>query len=273
MERVRIGGLEVSRFILGGNPLSGFSHQDASADAEMKHYYTCERVKALYREAERLGVTTHIGRADHHIIRLLMEYWDEGGTIEWIAQTCPELGSAERGALNGITNGAKAVFVHGGQMDHYLAHKRLDEVPRAIDLIHDAGLPAGVAGHTPEVFEWAEEHLACDFYMCCYYDPVPREDTAEHLSGSREAFDPAHRERMTAAIQGLSRPVIHYKVLASGRNEPQAAFRYAAGKMRPGDAVCVGIYPKHRPDELKEDVRLFEESLKSVALAELAEDG
>ncbi len=258
MEKVKLGDLEASRFILGGNPFSGFSHQSRRADDEQRHWYTCERIKATYREAERVGITTHIGRADHHITRVLMEHWDEGGTIQWIAQTCPEIGSPRRGALNGIRFGAKAAFVHGGQMDHYLMHGRLDEIPAVIDMIHDAGLPAGVAGHTPEVFEWAEEHLDCDFYLCSYYNPVARGQSPENLGPREEKYDRADRDRMTATIQRLSKPAVHYKILAAGRHDPREAFQYAASKMRPGDAACIGIYTKDRPDELEEDVRLME---------------
>lgn len=261
IEKVKLGDLEVSRFILGGNPQSGYSHWTPAKDVEMKHYFTAEHTKALYRQAEELGVTTHIGRADHHIIRVLMEHWDEGGKIQWIAQTCPEVGSPERGALNGIHNGAKAVYIHGGQMDHFQIHNRLEELLPVINMIHDAGLPAGVAGHRPEIFEWAEERLECDFYMCSYYNPLFRGTTAEHVSVEDEVFDPADRERMTATIQRLSKPVIHYKIMASGRNEPGEAFRYTVSKMRPGDAVCVGIYPKDKPDMLAEDLRLFHQAL------------
>jgi len=262
VDTVRLGSLEVSRFILGGNPFSGFSHQTSEMDREQLHYYSCEQIKATYREAERLGVNTHIGRADHHIIRTLMEYWDQGGTIQWIAQTCPELGTPERGAQNGLRNGAKAVFVHGGSMDFCRIHGRLDEIAPVINMIHDHGLPAGVAGHTPAIFEWADEHLNCDFYMCSYYDPVSREKGAENPgAGDDERFRKEDRDRMAACIKHLSKPVIHYKVLAAGRTEPRAAFDFVARTMRDGDAVCVGAYTKHRPNEIAEDVRLLEESL------------
>jgi len=264
VETVKLGGLEVSRFILGGNPFSGFSHLSPQMDHEQLHYYTCERIKQTYREAERAGVTAHIGRADHHITRTLMEYWDEGGTIQWIAQTCPEVGSPERGAQNGFRFGAKAVFLHGGHMDFLRLQGRLDEIPPVINMIHDRGLPAGVAGHTPEVFEWAEEHLDCDFYMCSYYNPVPRDKAPDNPgAGNEDRFRPEDRERMTSAIQRLSKPVIHYKIMAAGRNDPREAFQYAAGKMRPGDAVCVGVHTKHRPDEIAEDVRLLGDSLRA----------
>jgi hypothetical protein len=257
---VKLGNLEITRFILGGNPQSGFSHWDAAGDQEMRHYYTAERCKALLREAERLGITTHIARADHHIIRLLMEYWDEGGTIQWIAQTCPEIGSPEQGVRNGIHNSAKAVYIHGGVTDHLHHQGRLHEAQPVLNMIRDAGLPCGIAGHRPETFEYAEEHLDCDFYMCSYYSPLPRDKSPEHITQS-EYFDPAHREAMTKLIAGLSRPVIHYKIMASGRNDPKEAFAYAARAMRPTDAVCVGVFPKRRPGEMEEDVRLFQEAL------------
>ncbi len=261
--KVKLGNLEVSRFILGGNPQSGFSHWDGPLDREMKHYFTTERCKALYREAESLGITTHIGRADHHIMRILMEHWDEGGTIQWIAQTCPELGGPERGALNGIHNGAKAVFIHGGQTDNLHHHGHLLEVQPVINMVRDAGLPCGMAGHKTEIFAFAEEHIDCDFYMCCYYDPLPRDKSPEHITQD-EYFAPEHREQMTQFIQQLSRPVIHYKIMASGRSDPREAFAYAARAMRPTDAVCVGIFQKRRPHELADDVRLLREALVAV---------
>jgi hypothetical protein len=264
MDTVKLGGLEVSRFILGGNPFSGFSHQNAALDHEMVHYFTSEQIKALFRQAESLGVTTHIGRADHHIMRVLTEYWDEGGTIQWLAQTCPEVGSTERGVQNGLRGGAKAIYLHGGDMDHRLATGTLDDIPAIINMIHDHGLPAGIAGHLPATFEWAEEHLNCDFYMCCYYNPIFRAVNPENPGGLEEVFDSADRDRMVALIPTLTKPVIHYKILASGRTEPREAFRFTAEHLRPEDAVCVGIFNKHRPNELEEDVRMFEEAMRDV---------
>lgn len=260
---VKLGELTVSRFILGGNPQSGFSHFSVALDEEMMDYFTAANAKALLQQAEELGVTTHIGRADHHIMRVLREYWNEGGTIQWIAQTCPELGPPRRGVENGLRGGAKAAFIHGGQTDHHFAQGKLAELQPVINMIRDAGLPAGVAAHRPEALEWVDEHLDADFYMCCYYNPMSREKSAEHVRGADERFDDADRERMTATIQHLSKPAIHYKIMACRRNEPRAAFAYAASKMRPQDAVCVGIYPNGNPGELKEDLRLLEEALQA----------
>ncbi len=265
--RVKLGNLEVSRLIIGGNPFSGFSHQTGKADQEMVSYYTAARIKQTYQQAEKAGVTTCIARTDRHMIRLLREYWEEGGAIQWIGQTAPEIGPAPNGVRAAAGNGAKAVFVHGGETDHLYLNGRMDELKVAIKAIHDAGLPAGIAGHRTVIFEWAEEHLDCDFYMCSYYDPTDRGDSPEAKVGDQRFLESA-RQTMTAFIPRLSKPVIHYKILAAGRNTPQEAFAVAARTMRPTDAVCVGIYTKNRPNEIAEDVAHLK-----VALAAVGQEG
>jgi hypothetical protein len=164
---------------------------------------------------------------------------------------------------NAISGGAKACHVHGGVMDHLWATDQLDQVPPAVAMIKDAGLLAGVAGHTPPVFAWAEEHLDVDYYMCSYYNPIPRKDSAEHQHGYDEAYLEEDRRAMTDLIQELRRPVIHYKILAAGRNDPAGAFEVAARMMRPDDAVCVGICTKDLPGMLTDDVAMFERALAS----------
>jgi hypothetical protein len=261
--RVKLGNLEVSRFIIGGNPFSGFGHQDETLDQEMLSYYTAERIKQTYHQAEKLGVTTCIARTDKHITRLMREYREEGGTIQWIGQTAGEYGPATTGARIAINNGAKACFVHGGVADHLYHGGDMSEVKAAVDMLHDAGLPAGMAGHQPVVFEWAEEHLNCDFYMCSYYNPTSREQSGLHVT-QHERFHQDDREKMTALIQKLTKPVIHYKVLAAGRNNPKEALEIVAKTMRPTDAVCVGIFTKHRPNEMAEDIAYLKAGLKAV---------
>jgi len=258
VDLIEIGDLEVSRFIIGGNPFSGFSHQSPARDEEMADYYTVDRIKRELRKAEELGVNTVIARADRHIIRLLREYWNEGGKISWIAQTCPELGTVEGGVRRALDGGASACYIHGGLMDNLLAREELDAASRGVELIKEAGLPAGVAGHNPQVHRWAEDNLDLDFYMCSYYNPTDRSEGPEHDSEEGETFSAADKDRMTTLIPSLSKPVVHYKVMAAGRTPPEEALREAISFMRPGDAVCVGIFAGDDPDMLREDVAIFE---------------
>jgi hypothetical protein len=256
--QIQIGQLSVSKLIIGGNPFSGFSHQSPERDLEMRRYYTTDRIKQTLRHAEKLGINTFIGRGDRHIMRVLLEYWDEGGRIQWIAQTCPELGSVESGIMNAVKGNPKACFIHGGHMDFLFAQNKLDKVIEGVSKVKAMGMPVGIAGHNPEIFEWAEKHLDVDFYMCSYYNPTPRDEQPEHIQGTPEKFLPQDRDRMVRLIQTLGRPVIHYKVLAAGRNTPEGAFAFVAKHLRPQDAVCVGVYTPDNPGMLEEDLLLLE---------------
>jgi hypothetical protein len=150
-------------------------------------------------------------------------------------------------------------------MDHLFAQGKLAEIPPALDMIREKGMLAGIAAHDPRVIEWAEQNLDLDYLLCCYYNPTRRDENAAHVPGMTEFYREEDRQAMTSLIPGLSRPVIHYKILAAGRNDPREAFAFAAAKMRLNDAVCVGIYQEHNPGILAEDVRLLEESLRVAA--------
>lgn len=264
MQYAQIKHLRVSRFILGSNPFSGFSHQSEEMDWTMRHYFTSANIKKVLWEAEVLGVNTLVARTDYHVMRMLMEYRDEGGSLQWFAQTCPEVGSHEACINRAASFGAKAVHIHGGVMDNLFAQGGLDEIPPAIDLIRQKGMLAGIAAHNYRVIEWAEEHLDLDYYLCCYYNPTPRDENAAHVPGAPEQYLEKDRRAMTDLIGRLKRPVVHYKIMAAGRNDPKEAFAFAASKMRTNDAVCVGIYPGGNPGILQEDVRLLDEVLRST---------
>ena len=226
----------------------------------MLDWYTMERLKEDYRLAERAGITTHLARGDHFMMRALREHWNEGGTFTWICQTCPEIGSIERGVLNAIRGRASACFVHGGEMDFRVASGDTKAIIDGVRLMRDHGLAAGVAGHNTKTILWAAEHLDLDFFMACHYNPDDRTRQAM-ATGSEEQYLEEDRQAMCALIQELSKPVIHYKVLAAGRNDPQEAFAYVAKVYRPGDAVCVGVFTKDDPDMIQKDVDLLEDAL------------
>ncbi|MBN1874078.1 MAG: hypothetical protein JXA33_07595, partial [Anaerolineae bacterium] len=226
MKTVTFGNLTVSKLILGGNPFSGFSHQNPDLDKEMVRWYTTTRIKETMHEAEQLGITGFLGRVDQHIRRTLLEYWDEGGQIQWLAQTAPEFNSLPGNIAAAVMTGAKAVYIHGGQMDFFFAQQQFDVIHSAVAQIKDMGAAVGVAGHNPRVHEWADEHLELDFHMCSYYNPTPRDQNAAHVHGAREVFADEDRAAMVTTIQHLRAPTIHYKIFAAGRKDPAEAFAF-----------------------------------------------
>jgi len=255
---------EISRFILGSNPFSGFSHQGTQTDWDMRHFFSTSRVKQILSEAEQLGINTLVARTDFHVMRTVMEFHDEGGQMMWFAQTCPEVGDHYTCIQRAYEYGAAACHIHGGVMDNLFFQNKLAEIPAVLELIREKGMLAGIAAHDPRVIAWAEEHLDLDYMMCCYYNPIPRDKNPEHISGTQEYYGDEDRQAMTDLISTLSHPVIHYKILAAGRNNPAAAFAFAASKMRPNDAVCVGVYPRDNPNMLRSNVEMLESCLVKV---------
>jgi hypothetical protein len=257
--KVRLGNVEVSRLVIGGNPFSGFSHQGPERDKQFRKYYTQQRIKDTLRKAEQAGINTVFARADNHMIRLLEEYWDEGGKIQWIAQTASERADFLSNIRTAAANGAKGCYLHGGQSDFFFHQKQHDNMHQALATMKSAGLAAGFAGHNVAVHEWIRDNLKADFQVCCYYDPTPRTDDPNHVSSDHEKFDPAHRDQMAAAIRTFTCPTVHYKVFAAGRTDPRQALQYVAKTIRPQDIVLIGCFLGDNENMIAEDVKLFEE--------------
>ena len=259
LQQVQIGKVRVSKLAIGGNPFSGFSHQGGQRDAAMRRYYTVARIKEALFKAEAAGINTFFGRTDNHVIRLMEEYWSEGGKIQWIAQTASEIDDPMRSIQRAADNGAKGCYLHGGQVDVYFRNGRTDILRQALDRMHKASLAGGFAAHAWEPHEWIRDHPDPEFQLCCYYDPSPRIDKPDHVPSDEEKFDPAHRDRMAETIRTLKNTAVHYKVLAAGRTPAKEAFEYVAKVIRPQDVVLVGFYLGDDADLIARTVRLFEE--------------
>jgi len=243
-----IGPLTVSRLILGGNPFSGNSHWSAELSAKMRHWWTSARIKDCLHEAESLGVNLLIARGDNHIQRLLTEYWDEGGTIQWTAQTAPERKSVEANIRQICGTGAQGCYLHGGMADGIWRDGEPEQMRDWIALIRELGMVAGMASHNWEYPLRAEEmEFGCDFYMCCFYDLYGR---------GGEYYEEEDRQAMVRTIREIDKPCIAFKIMAAGRNEPDQAFRFAFEQIKPTDPVCVGFYTQEQPTQVADNVAL-----------------
>lgn len=256
---VDIGGVRVSRLAIGGNPFSGFSHQGPDRDRQMSRYYTVARIKQTLARAEAAGINTFFGRADNFVMRILQEYWDEGGRIQWFSQTAAERPDFLANIAAAAAHGASGIYLHGGQTDHFHHNGQTDQLAEALGAIRDRGLAAGFAAHRVEPHEWIRDHLTPDFQLTCYYDPAPRLSDPRHVPSESEKFDPAHRDAMAGLIGTLKASAVHYKVLAAGRTPVREAFEYVARVLRPRDVVLVGMFLGDDEGMIEKDVALFEE--------------
>ncbi|MDE0553911.1 MAG: hypothetical protein OXI24_06840 [Candidatus Poribacteria bacterium] len=243
---ISIASHRVTRLIIGGNPYSGISHRSAAASQAMIDYYTTIQIIMDLRQAERNGINTVLARADRHIMRVLNEYWNAGGTIQWIAQTPKDTEYADLNEYLQIISRYKpiAIYHHGGTTDKLYAEGRLDSLRDSLKYIRDLGCAVGLGTHDPQVLKSCySQGYDVDFYVCALYNHTRH----------RELYLPNDRYTAFSAIQTIPTPIIAIKVLAAGRNEPREAFRLALENIKPTDAMAVGMYTEFQPDQIRQN--------------------
>jgi len=263
---IRLGRVEITRLIIGGNPFSGNSHSSAEWDNDMLDYFTTERIKATLFECERQGLNAMQSRGDRHIMRMIREYRNEGGKLHWIAQIASELSDLEANIRQIAASGAIAIYHHGTRSDNLWHEGRIDEAQELLKVMRDTGVAVGMGSHIPEVIEYVEEHeWDVDFYLCSVYNLSKRRRESQIVSGQRaaEIFDDADRERMFQVIQSVSRPCLVIKILGAGRNcktpeQTRETFTHTFQRIKPADAVVVGMFPKYR-NQIEENSRIVRE--------------
>ena len=262
-------GVPVTRLICGGNPFSGFSHVSQELDWEMVRYYTMPRLMEILDKCWSNGINTIQSRGDRHQMRMYLEHRERGGQMQWIAQTASEFASIEGNIWEISRYGPRAIYHHGTHVDRCWHAGKIDQVADVVKAIKDTGLPAGLASHIPEVIAYAEEKgWETDFYMACFYNlargykAAPASDRNAYARDRYPAEDP---DRMASVIRQVPKPCLAYKILAASRNcstdeSTRAALQYAFDNIKPGDAVVVGMFQKHK-DQVAENATSVREIL------------
>lgn len=244
LPKIKLGTLEVSRLILGSNPFWGYAHQPGDVGRQMTEFYTDQRIGEVLDQAAELGVTTVACPPDRRWIDLYKRYLDRGGKMRiWIAQAHGSPEKIPEEITRAVKAGAQAVFIQGHRAEDAFAQGKADVVRGWIEHIKSHNVPAGMAAHRPDVHLAAEKAgFPTDFYYQSFFIP--------------DTYRPEDRQKAVETIGQLAKPVIGYKILAAGRLKPEEAFRFAFEHLKPKDGVCVGIFPKNKPDMLAEDTRL-----------------
>jgi len=180
-------------------------------------------------------------------MRILNEYWNEGGKLQWIAQTTSELVSIPDNVRQIASYGAIACYHHGSKTDSLFREGKLDSVKEVLSVIRDTGMGVGLGTHNPEVIRYSEDnHFDVDFYMLAFYN----------LSAKGEIYLPEDRESACKIIREVNKTFLAFKIMAAGRNNPEEAFKYTYENIKPTDSVVIGVFTKYHPDQVKENVNL-----------------
>jgi len=235
---VDLCGLNVTRLIIGANPFAGYSHQNQKRDDEMLSFYTVDTIKETWKQAEQVGINTMITNNETpHVLQALKEYFSEGGSLQWIAQVNKrEKEDMAQAVAEAVNTGCKAVYFHGALVDSAYEQKDENIIRKWYDIAHSHGIPAGVAGHSPEAHLWVNSLDIVDFHAVCFFNCGSLHD------GKGEKFKLSDIDLAVKCIRNIEKPCIAYKIMGAGRIDPQMALEYAFEKIKPTDMVNVGMY-------------------------------
>lgn len=248
-------GHKVSRLICGGNPLSGISHVDRDMDDDMLSYYTMPNLLALLDECLKNGINTFQSRGDRHQMRMYLEHRLNGGKIQWIAQTASEFANIKANILEISRYKPIAIYHHGTHVDNSWHTGKIDQVADLVKAIKDAGFPAGIGTHIPEIVDYAEgKGWETDFYMTCFYNLARQYKSAPAVDQDaykKDKFPKEDPPRMAEVMQKVQKPCLGFKLMAASRNcstpeDARAAFEFAFANIKPNDGVVIGMFQKYR---------------------------
>ena len=80
---IQLGRYEVTRLIIGGNPIYGHSHFNRILSQSMTTWHTPERVVDLLKQCERRGINTWQNSYADRTLSDLDRYRTAGGTMHW----------------------------------------------------------------------------------------------------------------------------------------------------------------------------------------------
>ncbi len=255
---IQLGPHKVTRLIAGGNPIGGFGHSVPNMSRHMLEYFTLDRTIEFLEKCLREGINTW--QFDHmeKPIAALRAIRERGERLNFI---CLHAERSKDAPLKQVIAdmGPIAIVHHGGVTDSLFRAGKAQQVRDFVKKVRDLGVLAGVSSHCPDnIKRMTDEGWENDLFMTCfYYVTRPREEQ-QRLLGKvvvDEPFFESDPVDMTGVIRQVGKPCLAFKILAAGRKcgdqaSVRGAFQFAFERIKPTDAVIVGMYPRFE-DEVR----------------------
>jgi hypothetical protein len=260
----KIGGQDISRLILGGNLIGGWSHSRelAYVSTLARRYNTDVKIRETFELAEAQGITalnTWVMQENSH----LFDHWKRGGKMKWIAQVRLDAGGGYSQIQKAIDEGATGIHLTGDAAESLLKSGEFDKVGETIQLIKSKKRVAGVGAHDLRVVvECEKAKLDVDFYQKTFHSheyftaPRPGENDALGPNDNSWCSDP---QAVIDFMATVKKPWIAFKILAAGAIPPRAAFPYAFNNG--ADFILVGMFDW----QIEEDAKLARRVVAAVA--------
>lgn len=239
-----IGGLPISRLMVGSNTFHGFSHFSAAKDRWLREYFTRDRIYEVFEYCARQGLNATIALQRRDYVEILEEIErNTGQHIVYIATpggaTLEEL---KQGIREAADLGCEMCWPHTSWTDARLvaSENRIHEGPEALAYIRSCGMLPGFSTHRPETV------AICDR---AGYD----------VTGYVQILNPigflcaVETDWAASVIRNAKHPCVCIKPLGAGRVLPQTGLGFVYANVKPTDTVCIGMTSVY---EAQEDIEI-----------------
>ena len=251
--RTMVGGVSLSRLVIGTNWILGYSHRSPSADRLItRRHAAAESVADLLEVFLNAGVDTIMGlfRDRPHVMDGIHEAERRAGRKLIIVDTpsvnVDDTREARREAEASIAEsarlGATFCFPHHSCAEQLVnKNKRtIARLPDYLKMIRDHGMIPGLSCHMPEMIVYADQNG---------YDV----ETYNQIYNCAGFLMQVEVEYIHKVIWGAKKPVMTIKTMAAGRVTPFVGLNFSWQTIRPQDMVTVGCMT---PDEAAEDIEI-----------------
>ncbi|HHV94837.1 MAG TPA: hypothetical protein GXX47_09930 [Firmicutes bacterium] len=250
--RTTVGGLSVSRMIIGTNWFLGWSHQSPAKDNMIKSRMDRRAVADILEVFFRSGVDTIMGPLTQNpsIFDAIKDAEDRTGvkcikvdTPVINVQDTDEARDETKALLDKVlASGAEICMPHHTSVEQLVDRstrqiRRLEEYTR---MIRERGMIPGLSAHMPEVVTYADlNNYDVETYIQIY-----------NCMGFLMQLEV---EWVAKLINGAKKPVMTIKPMAAGRVTPFVGLTFVWNTIRDQDMVTVGTMT---PDEAAEVIEL-----------------
>jgi hypothetical protein len=254
--RTNVGGISLSRLIVGTNWFLGYSHYSKAKDKFITNTQTKENIIKILEVFMESGVDTVMGPLNQLLTDSIKEVQQRTGKeiklilTPWfnILPGGPSENDPERIIAQCKEAGACICMPHQMVTDALMdrMYRKIRDIDRYTDMIREYEMVPGLSTHMPETVVYTDENG----------DDI---ETYIQIYNATGFLMQVETDWVMKIINNAKKPVMTIKPLAAGRLMPISGLAFSWNTIRPQDMVTIGTTT---PDEAREVIGISLELLE-----------
>ncbi len=253
--RTEVGGISVSRMVIGTNWFLGFSHTSRAKDRYItENIGTRDKIADILEVFLNYGIDTVIAPPREVLLQAIDEAQGRTGRKVILIST-PSFTVNRDTPVTGFCNdetrrileketkaGAAICMPHQCTTDPMVdrTSRSIRQIDSLMKLIREYGMIPALSTHMPETIVYADEtNVDTETYIAIF--------------NSMGFLMQIEVDWVARVIQNAKKPVLTIKPLASGQLRPLQGLTFVWNNIRPQDMVAIGVMS---PDEAKEVIEI-----------------